>query len=402
MLFWTIFKVAIKSLWGNKLRSFLAMLGIIIGVASVISMLAIATGAQQKIMKDFSSLSTNILNVRSENRGPSGVWLTNPKPLKIEDAQAIVKKIPEVFQVAPTTRGSAKLKYMNNSHDTTYIGTSNTYFSIRNFEIGKGRIFTDYESEGLSRVVVIGTEVWKKLFDGMDPLNENIKVKGINFRVIGVTKEKGDSGFMNPDDQIFIPYKTAMKQLSGQDYLRGIDIETDREKNLPQIEEATKKILRKQHRITEDSPDDFEVSNQAEAIRQVTTFTNTFTIILGCIGSIALLVGGIGIMNIMLVTVTERTREIGIRKAIGAKNRDILRQFLIESILMSSVGGIIGLLLSAAVAQLIGLITKFYPIIDIFSVLLAITFSMAVGIFFGYYPAHKAAKLNPIEALRYE
>lgn len=399
MLFWTIIKVALKSLLSNKLRSFLAMLGIIIGVSAVISMLALAAGARQKVMDRISSMGTNLLIVRPGQRGFHGVTVGNRENLTLEDAREIFEKVPNVSHVAPVVRGSSQVKYFNRNSRTNIIGTSVTYFPIRNYEIDKGRIFTEGEVEKRKRVAVIGPMSAENLFEKTDPIGKTIKIGRMNFEVVGLLKSKGDTG---GDDQIFVPYTVAMKQIFGLNSIHEIDIQSSDSKTLEEVQEQTTKLLRKRHRIREGAPDDFSIRNLAEMLSMASDFTQMFTILLGGIASISLLVGGIGIMNIMLVTVTERTREIGVRKAIGAKERHILQQFLIESVLMSAIGGIIGVSLGIGVAQMIVELANFTTIVELDSVLLALGFSAGVGIFFGYYPARRAARLDAIEALRYE
>lgn len=402
MLFWTIIKVALKSLSINKLRTFLAMLGIIIGVGAVISMLALGAGAQKRVMQRIASMGTNLLVIHPGQRGFRGVMSDTSQRLKLADAMAILDQVSSVHQVAPVVRGNSQIKYFNKNTRSNVIGSSITYFPVRNFEIEKGRSFTEGEVKRMARVAVLGPITAENLFDKTNPVGETIKIKGINFRIVGITKAKGSRGRHNPDDQVTIPYTTAMKQLLGLDYLHEIDIQAADHVALHKVQEATMSILRKQHRLVEDAPDDFHIHNQAEIVETASEVSRTFTILLGSIAGISLLVGGIGIMNIMLVTVTERTREIGVRKAIGAKNRDVLLQFLIEAIILSGLGGIIGVALGIGAAQMIAKWTQFLTVIKLSNILLAISFAAAVGIFFGYYPARRAAMLDPIEALRYE
>jgi len=402
MLFGTIIKVALKSLYANKLRTFLAMLGIIIGVGSVISMLAIGTGAQKQVLERIASIGTNLLIVHPAQRGVRGVMSDTSQRLELEDVKAILEKAPGVYQVAPVVRGSSQVKYFNKNIQISVIGSSMTYFPIRNYRIEKGRSFTETEVDRTARVAVIGPTTAENLFGEKNPVGESIKIKGINFTVVGVTKEKGSRGWRNPDDQVTVPYTTAMKQLFGLDYIQEIDIQAADSAALEKVQEASSAILRRQHRLPEGMPDDFHLHNQADIIETASEVTHTFTFLLGGIACISLLVGGIGIMNIMLVTVTERTREIGIRKAIGAKDRDILLQFLIEAIILSCFGGIIGVALGIGASQMIEEWTQFVTVAKLSSILLALSFSAAIGIFFGYYPARRAALLDPIEALRYE
>ena len=402
MLFWTIIKVAFKSLLANKLRTFLAMLGIIIGVGAVISMLAMGAGAQKRVMERIASMGRNLLVVRPGQHGLRGRMLDTSQRLRVADAKAILDQVPGVYQVAPVVRGNSQLKYFNKNTRSNVIGSSMTYFPIRNFEIERGRSFTEGEVERMARVAVLGPTTAENLFGESNPVGETIKIKGINFSTVGVTKAKGGRGRHNPDDQVIVPYTTAMKQLLGRDHLNEINIQATDNGNLEKVQEAITALLRRRHRLLEGIADDFYIRNQAEIVEAASEVSRTFTILLGGIAGISLLVGGIGIMNIMLVTVTERTREIGVRKAIGAKNRDILLQFLIEAIVLSALGGIIGVALGIGTAQLIPKFTQFSTVAKLTSILLALSFSAAVGIFFGYYPARRAALLDPIEALRYE
>jgi putative ABC transport system permease protein len=402
MLFWTIVKVGLRSLLANKLRSLLAMLGIIIGVSAVIAMLAMGAGAQQQVMARISAMGTNLLVIRPGQSGSRGVVSGTAQDLTLADAQALLTDADGVWRVAPTVGGSAQVKYLNKNTRTSVVGTSTTYLQIRDFAIDKGRIYTDGEVEAMARVAVIGPVTATNLFDISDPIGEMIKLNGVSFRVIGVLKSKGDQGWFNPDDQVIVPYTTAMKQLFGLDYLREIDVQAKEGFDLEKAQANITAVLRKRHRLQQEADDDFAIRNQADIIQTASQVTQTFTFLLGGIASISLLVGGIGIMNIMLVTVTERTREIGVRMAIGAKRRNIRMQFLIESIIISGLGGFIGVAAGTGAAHLIGAFSQFSAVVQLKSVLLALFFSAAVGVFFGWYPARRAANLDPIEALRYE
>ncbi len=420
MLFLTIIKVSLKSLMANKLRSFLAMLGIIIGVGAVISMLAIGTGAKKSIMERISSMGTNLLSIRSRQFREGGVMSDTRKTLTVEDAKAILE-INSVFKVSPTVFGSTQLKYFNNNTRSRVVGVAVTYFSIRNFDIMFGSYFTDAEVDRMARVVVLGSEVANNLLGLASTIDlseeelkkslqitknligEYVKIKGINFKVVGILKSKGGAGFFNPDEEAFVPYTTAMKILLGRDNIENIDIEIMPGKNMAKVADEISQLLRKRHKILNPEDDDFRVFNQEEIIQTATDITKTFTFLLGGIATISLLVGGIGIMNIMLVTVTERTKEIGIRKAIGAKDSDILKQFLIESLIMTGLGGLIGVIVGISTSVLIARwSTHFTTYIATSNVILAFSFAVAVGVFFGYYPAYRAAQLNPIECLYYE
>jgi putative ABC transport system permease protein len=402
MLFWMIIKVAFKSLMANKLRSVLAMLGIIIGVGAVIAMLAIGTGAQQQILDRISMMGTNLLMVRPGFRGTGGVISGTQLDLTLEDAQRIVQRVRGIRALAPVVSGSRQVKFMNQNAFTNVMGTSTTYPPIRDFEIDTGRMFSEFDVDHWGHVAVMGPATVKTLFGRSDPLGQEIKINGLDFTVIGVLKSKGDQGWYNPDDQVIIPYTTAMHQLLGVTYLREIDIEAERGADLNVVQEDVSEVLRNQHKIQRGDNDDFTIMNQGQFIDAFTATAKQFTFLLGTVGAISLLVGGIGIMNIMLVTVTERTREIGIRKAIGAREFDILSQFLIEAMMMSGLGGLTGVAMGVATAWLVGQFSPYSTIVRPFSIMLALVFSAAVGIFFGFYPATRAAKLDPIEALRYE
>jgi len=403
MLFWTVLKTALKALVAHKLRSVLAMLGIIIGVGAVISMLAIGAGARQSILARVTAMGTDLLIVRPGQSAFGGVMTGTQISLTLDDARALLT-VEGVRLVAPVVRGRAQYKYYNRNSSSTLIGTSTTYLSIRGFEVQRGRAFTETEVDRQARVAILGPTTVEDLFGQADPLGETVKIKGINFRVIGVTKAKGDQGFFNPDDQAIIPYSTAMKQVFGRTRanLDEVDIQAEEGDDLNRIIADATAALRKRHRTPAGMPEDFNIRNQAEMVESFTAMSRTLTVLLGSIAGISLLVGGIGIMNIMLVSVTERTREIGIRKAIGARDRDVLQQFLIEAVAMSAVGGLVGVAAGVGAAKVIGSFTDFNTSVESFSVVLALSFAAAVGIFFGYYPAWRAAMLNPIEALRYE
>jgi len=402
MMTWVIIKVALRSLWANRLRSFLAMLGIIIGVCAVIFVLSLVAGAERKVMGQISAMGTDLLIVRPGQSGRGGVFTGSRENLKLDDAMAILKEVPNVREVAPVVRGGVQLKYFQKNANSTLLGTSVTYFPIRDFAIERGRPFNDAQVDSLSRVAVLGSTTAEKLFGSIDPIDEVIKINGMSFRVIGVLRAKGDQGFFNLDDQVIVPYSTAMQQVLGVSSLREIDVRATARHDLTQVQEKITTLLRKRHRIQQGFDDDFEVHNIADIQRAASTINQILTLLAGGIASISLLVGGIGIMNVMLVSVTERTREIGVRKAIGAKDRDILRQFLIEAMLLSGVGGLIGLGIGVGMASMVAVVTSFEAVVHTSSIPLAVGFAAGVGIFFGYYPALRAARLDPIEALRYE
>ncbi|MDR0362942.1 MAG: ABC transporter permease [Planctomycetota bacterium] len=407
MMLWMLAKIGIKSLLANKLRSFLAILGIIIGVGAVISMLALGAGARRDILGRVSSMGVNLLIVRPGQAGRRGIMTGTVQTMTLEDAEAIAREVEGAEWVAPVVSGSLQLKYFNKNAQTTTFGVTPSYLAVRNFEIGSGRNFTDLEVERMARVAVIGPTTATNLFGLDEPVGETIKVKGVNFEVIGVLKAKGDQGWANPDDQALVPITTAMKQLLGVERVREIDVLTTDGYGNQRVVDGIGALLRRRHRLAARDEDDFNVRDQAEVIETATSFGTIMSILLGSLGGISLLVGGIGIMNIMLVTVAERTREIGLRKAIGARERDILRQFLFESVLISGLGGITGVALGISVAVLIPWLAamsgaQFSTKIELNSILIALGVSVAVGVFFGYYPAVRAARLDPVDALRCE
>jgi putative ABC transport system permease protein len=403
MLFWTTVKVGLKSLLANKMRSLLTMLGIIIGVGAVISMLAMGAGAKQQIMQRISAMGTNLLYVRPNQIMGAGVRGGMYQTLKLADATAILAEVENIHAIAPVADGNAQVKFMNQNSSTPRVtGTSPTYLQIRNFLIEQGRCFTDPEVDGGARVCVLGPQTATDLFGEDEPLGQTIKIKSLNFRVVGVLKSKGDQGWFNPDDNVFVPYTVAMQELFGLEYVKELDIQADEGSDLYKVQDDVTALLRKRHHLQSDQPEDFQIRNQADTIQMATETSQTFTILLGGIASISLLVGGIGIMNIMLVTVTERTKEIGIRKAIGAKERSILLQFLLEAIIISGLGGLLGVVLGVGGAYALSRFTQFATLVTPLSILLSLSFSGMIGVFFGFYPARRAASMDPVEALRYE
>lgn len=401
MMITTIIRSSLSSLRANLLRSTLAMLGIIIGVAAVVAMLAIGAGVQDKILGQISAMGTDLLIVRPGQRGSGGVVSGTQQNLTIEDAQSLVA-LPDIVGVSPVVGGSAQVKFLNRNSRVQVQGIAVPYLSMRSFTVEQGRALSEAECEGGARVALLGPTTATNLFDEGDAVDETIKLNGINFRVVGVLKAKGDQGFFNPDDQVLIPYTTAMKTVFGISRLREIDLQVAAGTDSDKAQTAVVNHLRKRHRLAPDAEDDVRVQNQAQMLELMSSMAQTLTLFLGSIAGISLIVGGIGIMNIMLVTVTERTREIGVRKAIGARDRDILRQFLIEAVVVSVLGGMIGVALGAAVALGISMSGIISAKVELFSILLSISFAGGIGIFFGWYPARRAARMDPIEALRYE
>jgi putative ABC transport system permease protein len=398
----TTLRVALTSLQANRMRSLLAMLGIVIGIAAVIAMLAIGAGAQKSILSRISSMGTNLLSVDPGQRRQGGVRMGQVQTLTVDDARAILAEVKSVDSLSPVTRNSAQAKYLNLNTNVNIQGVAVPWPSIRNYEIVVGRMFNDQEVNSKARVVVLGAQTATDLGLTELAIGENVKMKGIAFKLIGIFKAKGNGGFFSQDSIAVIPYTTAMDVVFGLNFLNSIDAELNPSANLDEVKAEITTIMRKRHRISDPTLDDFSVDSQADIIAMASESSKTFTVLLGTIASISLLVGGIGIMNIMLVTVTERTREIGIRKAIGAKEKDILLQFLFEAVIMCVVGGLIGVALGIVAAQVIAKASAFQTSIQLSVILIALFFSVSVGIFFGYYPAKRAAVLDPVDALSYE
>ena len=400
---------ALESLSGNKLRSGLTVLGIVIGVAAVIAMLAVGHGAEATITGSISGIGTNLLFIFPGN---FEVTVRNPRPLTLGDAQAIADPLaaPSVEAVAPVLEGSGLVTAGGEQIDTIIDGVTPEYFAVRNYTLIEGEFLGEEHMLGRASVVLLGPDVADKLFGRREGLvGETVRIEGQPFRVLGVLASKGGGSFGSEDNRVIIPMNTAQARLIRRSTRDKIDIifaQVISAEAVPQANEEIAQILRTRHR-TQVGEDDFTVFSQQDFLQTASTITGVLTIFLGGIAAISLLVGGIGIMNIMLVSVTERTREIGLRKALGARKRDILIQFLTESSLLSLIGGLIGIFIGWLIAAIVGQIaaasnTPFRPSMGINSVLLATLFSAAVGLFFGIYPANRAANLEPVEALRYE
>ena len=398
--------MAIASIFSNKLRSFLTMLGIIVGVGAVIAMIAIGQGAGAQITKRISQLGANLLMVRpgAFQRGPSRSASGSITSLVYEDAQAIAEECPSVKKVDANFSGNAQAVYGNKNTNTSINGVTPNYPDVNNFPVQQGSFLTEEDNRLMRRVAVLGKTVVEDLFGEKPPIGEYIKIKRSSFQVIGVMSEKGGSGFMNEDDVIFVPLKTAQKRLFGvdRDRVSVINVQAKSEDVMDKASAEIASLLRQRHKIKQGGEDDFNIMSQADILSTVQETSNTFTMLLAGIAVVSLIVGGIGIMNIMFVSVTERTREIGIRKAIGAQRRDILSQFLIEAIIVSLSGGIIGIFLGISASNLISKLGGWATVITPISVVLSFSFALVVGLFFGFYPARKASLLNPIDALRYE
>ena len=397
------FKQACRMILSNKLRSFLSMLGVLIGVACVITMLALGRGARESITEQLSRLGSNLLSVRPGSVKVHGVSTEAGAATRLdfEDVKAI-GEISYVKKVAPQVTGQGQLVYGNKNWSTQVIGVTPEYASVRNQEPTAGRFFTAGENQTRQRLVLIGQTVQRELFGGEDPIGQAIKINRVSFQVLGILPSLGANAFHDQDDVVVIPLMTAMRRLMGKDYLDQIDAEITDLGKMPLAEEAINSMIIRRHHLTPDRYDSFNIRNYADIQQALSSTTKTFSVLLGCVAAISLVVGGIGIMNIMLVSVKERTREIGLRKALGATPRDILMQFLVEAVLVTFLGGLAGILLAAVISWLIALIAQWKMIITLDSLLLAFFCSASVGIIFGLWPAKQAAALDPISALRYE
>lgn len=400
--------MAIRSLKINKMRSMLTSLGIIIGVSAVIIMLAVGSGASKKIAADMESMGSNLLMIRSASANSGGVRMgfgTKPS-LTLKDADAIERNARGILAVAPYSSGASQLTYGNQNWSTTVGGTTASYLFIRNYEVATGRNFIPEDIKNNTKVAIIGNTVATELFGDLDPINRTMRIGNVPFKVIGILKTKGQSGMgMDQDDLVFIPITTAQKKVFGTEFpgsVKMINVKATDSEILDTTQSDIDEILTNRHHLGKTQDKDFEIRNLAEMQETIKSSAKTMSILLGAIASVSLLVGGIGIMNIMLVSVTERTKEIGIRMAIGAKASDIRIQFLIESFLLSVIGGIIGVIVGILGAESIHIFAGMNIAISGFSIALSLGFSGAIGVLFGYYPAYKASLLNPIDALRYE
>lgn len=419
-------KTTIKDLLARKGRSLLTILGIVIGVAGVIIIISLGAGAQSLVIGQVTKLGSNLVGVlpgkSNENGPPTAVFGVQIKTLKLSDIEAIKNKskVPNITDVASFVSSNITIIAGRESVDTKFTATDGSYVRIQNTEMIKGTFFTDEEANSGANVIVLGYDVAKALFPNGNEIGQIVKIKvpdnnpldtnvsnSIPFRVIGVQKKLGTVTFQNQDDQVFIPFSIGQRQILGIDYIQFARIKIDDAINVKVAMEDIKRVLREEHRIRDAENDDFSVRDLADALKLLTGITDTLRIFLGLMAGISLIVGGIGIMNIMLVTVSERTREIGLRKAIGATNRNIRNQFLLESIVLTFTGGILGIILGIIVSYLIALGARFAGydwafIISPLAILLAVSVSILTGIIFGLYPALKAARLDPIDALRYE
>lgn len=402
-----LFQETYSALLTNKVRSGLTMLGIIIGIGSVIAMVSIGQGAQGMIESSIQSLGSNLIIIMPGVQSGPGSQISagrgSAQSLTLEDADALQQDISVVKAVAPELSGRYQVTARGTNTNTQVVGTTTAYPAVRNIEIDEGSFITDQNVRSLSKVAVLGPSVRDDLFgQDVEAIGQTVRIKKVDFKVIGITKVKGGSGFSNPDDMIYIPVSTAQRFLAGNNYVSNISVQAINQQSMADMQDQITILLLDRHHISNPDLADFSTLNQADIVAAVASVTNTFTIFLGSVAGISLIVGGIGIMNMMLTTVTERTREIGLRKAVGAKSKDINFQFLSEAVMLTFVGGFIGIILGWVISLLVSHFAGITTSISLFSILLAFGVSAAIGILFGYYPARRAAGLNPIEALRYE
>jgi putative ABC transport system permease protein len=402
-----IIRVAFRALVRNKMRAALTMLGIIIGVAAVIAMVSIGQGASASVQAQIESIGTNLLFVSAgaQNVGGvrSGTGDSGTNTLTVEDLDAIKREVPSVSMVTPAINARSQLVAGNSNWNTNVQGVSEQYPDVRKWSVASGAFFTDADVRTAARVIVIGQTIGDNLFPGTDPVGQTLRVQNLPFRVVGVMARKGqDQGGRDQDDIAFAPYTTVQKKVLGNTRVQIAYVSAISEDATYTAQSQIGDLLRQRHKLTASEPDDFTVRNMTDVAEAANETSKTMTILLACIAGVSLLVGGIGIMNIMLVSVTERTREIGIRMAIGARSSAVRSQFLIESIVLSLTGGTIGIVLGVVLSLAIPAMLGWPTLVSMMAIVGSVVFSVAVGVFFGYYPARKAAALDPIEALRYE
>ncbi len=401
-----LFKIAIRALANNKLRAFLTMLGIIIGVASVIAMLAIGQGSKRSIQKQISEMGSNMIMIHpgGEMRGGVRQDASSMQTLKLENYETLRDECIFLSDISPNVSASGQLIAGANNYPSSVSGVSIGYLNIRQLKIAQGEMFTEEDIRTAAKVCVIGSTIVENLFpDGTDPIGKVIRFSQVPLRVVGILESKGyNSMGMDQDDVVLAPYSTVMKRLLAQTYLSGVFASAITEDMTDEAVDEISRILRREHKLKETDDDDFTIRTQQELSSMLNTTTDLMTTLLACIAGISLIVGGIGIMNIMYVSVTERTREIGLRMSVGARGIDILSQFLIESVLISITGGLIGVILGCGASYIIKTVANWPVYVQPWSVLLSFAVCTFTGVFFGWYPAKKAACLDPIEALRYE
>lgn len=404
-MFIDLLKETVWSLSGNKSRSTLTILGIVIGIASVITMVSIGQGSKNSIESNIQSIGSNLIVISpgAQRSGQISSGRGNAETLTIEDYNAIKNEVPNIQGVAPEVTRRYQVTAKGNNTNTQIIGTVPDYLAVRNLKIDIGSFVTDQQIRSSAKIAILGPSTRDDLFGAdINPTGQTIRINNIEFRIVGMTQSKGGTGFNNPDDTIYIPYSTAQNYLSGSNYLNSISVAASGQNTMSAVQEQIDSLLLKRHKITNPDEADFSLTNQTDIINTISSVSSTMTMLLASIAGISLLVGGIGIMNMMLTTVTERTREIGLRKAVGIRKIYINLQFLAEAVMLTFIGGGIGVALGWAASWVI---TKFFSTateVSLYSVLLAFGVSAGVGIVFGFYPARRAANLSPIEALRYE
>jgi len=394
--------IALRSLAQRKTRTALTMLGVIIGVGAVIVMVAIGEGAKASVARTIKGLGTNLLVVSPgfSRRGP--VRASNVETLTAADAEAILARVQGVVQVAPELGQNVQVKDLAQNTNTTVLGVTPGWATVNNYTLRRGRFLDALDQRNSQKVAVLGATVVTNLFPDTRAVGQTIKVRGHNFKVVGTLESKGQGGGRDPDNQILIPLTTAQDRLFGTDALRTLSVQIVTEDQMDRAQADIEALLRERHRLADEAASDFTIGSQKELLESASAVSDTFTALLAAVAAVSLLVGGIGIMNIMLVSVTERTREIGIRKAIGARSRDILFQFLVEAVVLSGIGGLLGVAAGVGGSRLVSSVAGWETAIESSSILLAFGVAMGIGVFFGMYPAQKASGLDPIEALRHE
>jgi putative ABC transport system permease protein len=397
-----ILTVALAAIAANKLRSLLTMLGVIIGVGAVITMVALGEGARKSVEARINALGTDVLTIMPGQRQRMGASREG-EPLTVANANAVLERSPNLIDMAPEMSQSVQIEYLNRNTQSNALGTTPSYLKVNRFELQAGRFINDEDMEARRRVAVLGAELLNSLsVTPQEILGQSIRLRGLTFEVVGILARKGQQGFMNPDDQVVIPITTAQYRVAGDDRLRAVNVQMAPGASPTEVMLEVERVIRREHRLRSDQPSDFRIRNRSDLLSTAEDTTRTLSFLLASVAGVSLLVGGIGIMNIMLVSVTERTREIGVRMAIGATRTIILLQFLIEALTICVLGGIAGILLGAGASLMLSRLAGWNTLLSPQAIALAFLFSIGVGLFFGIVPARRAASLNPIDALRYE